>query len=182
MCSIHFQWWKSQKETDWFFHAQTAGQLWMELIADMYWLCFSSLVISFAAVKVKFDLKTDISNSANPKKYQDGTLQIDYLTTTFKLLSLGVRWGRARDGSRWFLIIYMDEKIIILGSWTMKGRFLEWIDLSYGKSDLIIQQKVRSVSTYLLKEGVLGHLSKYWNFSTPDWFVVPVWGSSNWRG
>ena len=43
----------------------------------------------------------------------------------------------------------------------MKGRFLEWIDLSYGKSDLIIQQKVRSVSTYLLKEGVLGHLSKY---------------------
>ena len=72
----------------------------MELIAGMYWLCFSSLVISFAAVKVKFDLKTDISNSANPKKYQDGTLLIEYLTATFKLLSLGVRWGRARDGSR----------------------------------------------------------------------------------
>lgn len=81
------------------FHAQTAGQLWMELIADMYWLCFSSLVISFAAVKVKFDLKTDISNCKS-KKYQDGTLQIEYLTATFKLLSLEVRWGRARDGSR----------------------------------------------------------------------------------
>lgn len=44
----------------------------MELIADMYWLCFSSLVISFAAVKVKFDLKTDISSSANPEGIKTG--------------------------------------------------------------------------------------------------------------
>lgn len=54
----------------------------MELIADIYCLCFSSLVISFAAAKVKFDLKTDISSSANQKKYQDGILQIQYLTAT----------------------------------------------------------------------------------------------------
>lgn len=57
MCSISFQWRKPQKEADWVLHAQTAGQLWMELIADMYWLCFSSPVTSFAAVKVNFDWK-----------------------------------------------------------------------------------------------------------------------------
>lgn len=67
MVSISFQSLKAPKGNRLIFHAQTAGQLWMELIADIYWLLFSSPVISFAAVKVNFDLETNISNSVNPK-------------------------------------------------------------------------------------------------------------------
>lgn len=41
----------------------------MELIVDIYWLCFSFLVISSAAGKVKFDLKTDISSKMQIQEY-----------------------------------------------------------------------------------------------------------------
>lgn len=39
-CRISFQWPGLGGETAQFLHAQTAGQLWMELIADMHWAVF----------------------------------------------------------------------------------------------------------------------------------------------
>lgn len=64
----------------------------MELIADIYWLCFSSLVISFAAVKVKFDLKTDISSSANPKSIK---MEFFKISATFKF---SLKWAGEEQG------------------------------------------------------------------------------------